>query len=76
MLPPGLLFFSIWFVVLDTLKCEYTFNNLYTSMTLDNSLYYVLIVYTRATKNSMFLLGSFTKDLKENMLFFVGLFKL
>ena len=34
-------------------------------MTLDNSLYYVLIVYTRATKNSMFSLGSFTKDLRQ-----------
>ena len=41
---------AIWFAVLDTLKREYAFNNLYTSMTLDNSLYYVLIVYTRAIK--------------------------
>ena len=29
---------AIWFAVLDTLKCEYAFNNLYTSITLDNSL--------------------------------------
>ena len=33
---------AIWFAVLDTLKREYAFNNLYTSMTLDNSLYYAL----------------------------------
>ena len=45
---------AIWFAVLDTLKREYAFSNLYTSMTLDNSLYYVLIVYTRATKNKIF----------------------
>ena len=41
---------AIWIAVLDSLKREYAFNNLYTSMTLDNSLYYVLIVYTRARK--------------------------
>ena len=56
---------AIWFAVLDTLKREYAFNNLYTSITLDNSLYYVLIVYKRARKNSMFSLGSFTKDLRQ-----------
>ena len=41
---------AIWIAVLDSLKREYAFNNLYTSMTLDNSLHYVLIVYTKARK--------------------------
>ena len=45
---------AIWFAVLYTLKLEYTFSNLYTSMTLDNSLYYVLILYIRATKIACF----------------------
>ena len=56
---------AIWIAVLDSLKREYAFNNLYTSITLDNSLYYVLIVYKRARKNSMFSLGSFTNHLLQ-----------
>ena len=36
-------------------------------MTLDNNLYYVLIVYTIATKNNMFSLGSFYKGLSSDI---------